>query len=108
MKFKLVLFFILFILLFVPFPFYGIETVHYHFVDMNFNYPGNFPTFCFSFIISAVFAYTLYLAGVGFLTAIWVYIATRDKTELKKAILGFLAGLIVGIGIKLLVIYNVL
>ncbi len=70
------------------------------------DYPGKFPTFLFSFIISFLFGYTLYFAGVGILTVLWVYLATHSKTEMRKAIWGFVIGALLGIALRLYILYS--
>ena len=71
------------------------------------SYPGNFPSFLFGFLITLPLAYTLYFAGLGFLTVLVVYLGTKgNKQETKKVFWGFLAGLVLGIGIRLIVMYS--
>ena len=62
-----------------------------------------FPTFWVVFIISAIGAFTLYGLAAGLIALTIVYFATKgNKKETKKAFWGFLVGLVVGLGIKLL------
>ena len=62
-----------------------------------------FPTFWIVFIISAIGAFTLYGLAAGLIAVTIVYFVTKgNKTETKKAFWGFLIGLVVGLGIKLL------
>jgi len=72
--------------------------------DKSITSPWNLPSFWFSFVLSAVGAYTIY--GIGLSPAAFgiVYFSSKgDKTEVRKAIFGCLAGIAFGGGLKLLV-----
>jgi len=68
--------------------------------------PGNFPSFWFTFSLSAIgfylFPYGAIMAPVS--VAIVYFSSKKDKVESKKALWGCLAGAIIGGGIKYVVV----
>jgi hypothetical protein len=66
--------------------------------------PGNFPSFLWSFLISAIGAYTIYGLVLGPLSVLAVYfMAKKKKSEVMKAVWGWLTGTAVGLGIWILI-----
>jgi len=62
--------------------------------------PGKIPSFWWSFVISAIGAYTLYGLAVGPISVLVVFFASkRNKTEVNKSLWGWIAGTLVGIGL---------
>lgn len=66
--------------------------------------PGNFPSFLWSFLISAVGAYTIYGLVLGPLSVLAIYfMAQGKKSEVMKAVWGWLTGTALGLGIWILI-----
>lgn len=66
--------------------------------------PGNFPSFLWSFLISAIGAYTIYGLVLGPLSVLAVYfMAKKKKSEVMKAVWGWLTGTAVGLGVWILI-----
>jgi len=67
-------------------------------------HPGNFPSFLWSFLISAIGAYTIYGLVLGPLSVLAVYfMAKKKKSEVMKAVWGWLTGTAVGLGVWILI-----
>jgi len=63
--------------------------------------PGRFPSFWFTFALSAIGTYFIYGAVAGPIAVGIVYFNTnKDKNETKKAIWGCVTGTLLGAGIK--------
>jgi len=68
------------------------------------NYPGKIPSFWWAFVISAIGSYTIYGIAAGPISVLIVYFASKaSKTEVRKAIWGWITGTITGLGIWALV-----
>jgi hypothetical protein len=62
--------------------------------------PGNIPSFWWSFILSAIGAYTIYAIGIGPISVLVVYFASKkNKIEVRKATWGWITGTLLGIGV---------
>jgi hypothetical protein len=67
--------------------------------------PGKFPSFLFTFTLSAIGTYFIYGAIAGPISVAIVYFSTKkDKIETKKAIWGCITGTLIGAGIKYAVV----
>lgn len=65
--------------------------------------PAKIPSFWWSFVLSAIGAYTLYGLAVGPISVIVVYFASeRNKREVRLSLWGWLLGTVFGIGLWLL------
>jgi hypothetical protein len=65
--------------------------------------PGKFPSFLWSFILSAVGAYTIYGLVLGPISVLVVYLlAKKQKKEVMKSVWGWITGTAVGLGIWIL------
>lgn len=68
------------------------------------NSPGNIPSFWWSFVLSAIGAYTIYAIGLGPVSVLIVYFASKkNKIEVRKALWGWITGTILGLGIWALI-----
>ncbi|MEA2043253.1 MAG: hypothetical protein U9N85_11990 [Bacteroidota bacterium] len=66
--------------------------------------PGNFPSFWFSFLISAIGAYTIYGLAAGPLSVLLIYLLAKgSKSEVMKSFWGWITGTAVGLGIWILI-----
>ncbi len=62
--------------------------------------PGKFPSFLWSFLLSAIGSYTLWGIGAGPLSVLIVYFASKkDKKEVRRSIWGWILGTIVGLAL---------
>lgn len=65
--------------------------------------PGSFPSFLWSFLISAVGAYTIYGLALGPLSVLVIYfLAKGNKKEVMKSVWGWITGTVVGLGLWIL------
>jgi len=65
--------------------------------------PWGIPSFLWSFVLSAIGAFTIYGLGLGPLSVLIVYFASKkSKKEVRKSVWGWIVGTVVGLGLWIL------
>lgn len=68
------------------------------------NSPGKISSFWWAFVLSAIGSYTIYGIAAGPISVLVVYLSSKgSKTEVRKAIWGWITGTVLGLGIWALV-----